>query len=113
MRYQYGWANCPDQYNRDANNPYYLYSITDEGNHTTTFTRDANKRVYQITYPDGGYERFPSYNSFNRVLTHLMVTNGTETFTYDGRALKQEYRNPDNPSGNPTVRYYYDVLDRV
>ena len=25
----YGWANCPDTNNRDANNPYYLYSVTD------------------------------------------------------------------------------------
>ncbi len=112
VRYQYGWANCPDPNNRDANNPYYLYSITDEGGHTTTFTRDANKRVTRIDYPDGGYETF-TYNSFGRVLTHRMTTGGTESFTYDAYGLKQTYRNPDNPTGNPTIRYYYDGLDRV
>src|SRR5207244_11980758 len=29
------------------------------------------------------------------------------------RHRKESYRNPDNPSGSPTVRYYYDALDRV
>jgi RHS repeat-associated protein len=114
VRYQYGWANCPDPNNRDGNNPYYLYSVTDEGGHATTFTRDANKRVTRIDYPDGGYETF-SYagNSFGEVTAHRMITDGTETFTYDTRGLKQTYRNPSNASGNPTARYQYDTRDRV
>ena len=114
VQYTYGWANCPDPNNRDANNPYYLYKITDEGNHATVFTRDANKRIYQTTYPDGGYERFPSYNSFNQVLTHLMLTGGTETFTYDARGLKQTYSDPYHADNNPpSIRYYYDTKDRL
>jgi RHS repeat-associated protein len=111
-RYQYGWAHCPDPNNRDANNPYYLYSVTDEGNHTTTFTRDTNKRVTRIDYPDGGYETF-DYNGFGEILSHRIITGSTETFTYDGRGLKQTYRNPDNASNNPTARYQYDAYDRV
>src|ERR1043166_7920966 len=63
--------------------------------------------------PDGGYEQFLSYNSFNQFQTHRMITGGNETFTYDGRGLRQTYRNPDNASGNPTTRYVYDLYDRV
>jgi RHS repeat-associated protein len=96
-------------------NSYYLHTVQDEGGHTTTITRGANNRVAEIDYPDGGYETFPSYNSFGQVLTHRMVTGGTETFTYDARGLKQTYRNPSNPSPSPspTARYQYDPYDRV
>jgi hypothetical protein len=94
-------------------NNYYLHTVQGENHQTTTVIRDGNNRVTEIDYPDGGYEQFPLYNSFNQVRTHVMVTGGTETFTYDGRGLKQTYRNPDNASGNPTARYYYDTLDRV
>lgn len=112
ITYTYGWATCPDVNNRDANNPYYLYSITDEGGHATIFMRDSSKRVTRIDYPDGGYETF-SYNSFNQVLSHLMKTGGTETFSYDARGLKQTYRDPYHASGNPTAWYQYDTLDRI
>jgi len=111
IQYTYGWANCPDPNNRDANNPYYLYSITDEGGHATIFTRDANKRITRIDYPDGGYETF-TYNSFGQVLTHRMTTGGTETFTYSG-GLKRTYSDPYHDSNNPSIRYYYDGLDRL
>jgi RHS repeat-associated protein len=94
-------------------NAYYLQTMTDEGNHTTTITRDGNNRVTQIDYADRGYETFSLYNSFNQPQTHRMVTGGTETFTYDTRGLKQTYRNPDNATGNPTERYRYDALDRL
>jgi len=97
-------------------NYYYLHTIQGEAGptQTTTIDRDASNRVYQITYPDGGWERFPSYNPFNQVLEHRMVTGGTERFTYDGRGLKQTYRSPDNLTGNPTARYKYDPLtDRL
>src|SRR5262249_27853348 len=94
-------------------NSYYLHTIQGENGFTTTITRDGNNRVTEIDYPDGGVETFPLYNGFNQVLTHAMPTGGTEMFTYDGRGLKQTYRNPDNVTGNPTVRYQYDILDRL
>ena len=94
-------------------NNYYLHTVQDEGVHTTTIQRDGSNRVTEIDYPDGGYEQFLSYNSFNQFQTHRMITGGNETFTYDGRGLRQTYRNPDNASGNPTTRYVYDLYDRV
>jgi len=115
VSYTYGWANCPDPNNRDANNPYYLYSITDEGNHATIFTRDANKRVTRIDYPDGGYETF-AYDAahFYQLSSHRMVTGGTETFAYDGLHRRQFYSDPyHNNANNPSIRYYYDGLGRV
>jgi RHS repeat-associated protein len=96
-------------------NDYYLHTITDEGNHTTTITRDGNNRVTRIDYPDGGYETF-GYDAshFYQLSSHRMKTAGTETFTYNGRAsLRDTYRNPGNASGNPTARYQYDTRDRV
>jgi RHS repeat-associated protein len=95
-------------------NDYYLYSSQDEIGKTTTFTRDPNThRITQIGYPDNGYETFTLYNNFGEFLNHRLKTGGTETFTYDGRGLKLTYRNPSNPTGNPTAQYQYDALDRV
>lgn len=111
MTITYGWASCPDVNNRDANNPYYLYSITDEGGHVTTYTRDTSKRVTQISYPDGGSESF-TYNSFGRILSHVLKTGGTETSTYDATGSKLTFRNPSNATGNPTARYSYDSATR-
>ena len=103
--------------NYSYTNNYYLHTIQGENGptQTTTMIRDSNtNRVTEIDYPDGSKETFPSYNSFNQVLTHVMVTGGTETFTYDGRGLLQEYRNPDNGTGFATMRYRYDPLtDRL
>jgi RHS repeat-associated protein len=117
VKYVYGSATCPDPNNRDPDNPYYVYSVTDEGNHTTIYLRDTNKRVTQINYADDGSESF-EYNSFGQdsfgqVMSHTMTTGGVESFTYDARGLKQTYRSPDNATGNPTARYQYDSLDRV
>jgi RHS repeat-associated protein len=112
VTYTYGSATCPDPNNRDANNPYYVYSITDEGGNATVFLRDANKRIIEVNYPDGGTEGF-SYNSFGQALTHLMKTGGTESFNYDARGLKQTYLDPYHTTGNPSFWYQYDSLDRV
>jgi RHS repeat-associated protein len=115
ISYTYGAPSCHDPNNQDANNPYYVCTATDEDGHVTKYWRDAYHRITQIDYPDGGYETFaydPAH--FYQLNSHRMITGGTETFTYNGRAgLKDTYRNPDNPNGNPTVRYYYDALDRV
>ncbi len=109
----YGSASCPDPNNRDGNNPYYLCSITDEAGNVTRFTRDANKRIAQIDYPDGGSETF-AYDSLGHVLSHVMKTGGTGTFTYDPDThLMKTYRDPDHATGNPTARYQYDAWSRV
>lgn len=112
VNYTYSSASCADPNNRDANNPYYVCTATDEAGHVTQFTRDTSHRVTRIDYADGGYETF-SYNGFGQVLSHRLKTGGTETLTYDGRGLMQTYRNPSNASGNPTARYQYDSYDRV
>ena len=112
VSYTYSSASCADQNNRDANNPYYVCTATDEAGHLTQFKRDTSHRVIEIDYPDGGYETF-SYNGFGQVLYHRMTTGGTETFTYDTRGLKQTYRDPGNGGYNPSLRYQYDCWDRV
>jgi len=112
MTYTYGSSTCPDPNNRDANNPYYIYSITDEGGHVTTYLRDTSKRVTQINYPDGGTESF-IYNSFGQATSHTLRTGGTDSFTYDARGLRQTYRDAYHATGNPSMWYQYDGLDRV
>jgi RHS repeat-associated protein len=114
-------GDTPDQgntrptVNYTYTNNYYLYTVQDEGNHTTTFTRDGNNRVTRIDYPDGGYETF-SYDAahFYQISSHRMVTGGTETFAYDGFHRRQYYSDPyhSNP-GNFSIQYFYDGLDRV
>jgi RHS repeat-associated protein len=96
-------------------NSYYLHTIRDEGNHTTTFTRDGSNRITQIDYPDGGYETF-GYDAshFYQLSSHRMKTGGIETFSYDASHKLQYYSDPyhSNPD-NPSIHYYYDGLDRV
>ena len=118
VQYVYGSATCPDPNNRDGNNPYYLYSVTNERGFTTTYTRDPNKRVTQINYPDGGVETY-SYNGFGQVTSHRLRTGGLETFTYDTRGLLTQYRdayhlaavdaqNPSVPANaTPSLSYTY------
>jgi YD repeat-containing protein len=113
VNYTYGSASCADPNNRDANNPYYVCTATDEGGHVTQFTRDTSKRVTRIDYPDGGYETF-TYNSFGEVTNHRMTTGGTETFTYGATGLKLTYCDPYHSNGNPPSAWYqYDTYDRL
>jgi RHS repeat-associated protein len=112
VTYTYGSASCADTNNRDPNNPYYVCTATDEGGHTTTYTRDTAKRIIYIHYPDGGYE-LSQNNSFGQVTSHTMRTGGTETSTYDARGLLQTYRDHYHATGNPNVWYQYDSFDRV
>ncbi len=118
----YGWAACPDLNNRDANNPYHPYSITDEGGNTTIFLRDANKRVIEIDYPPqpgGGVEKF-TYNTFGEVLTHQLTAGETESFVYDAAGNRIKYCDPDHaaacnttPTGTPSAWYQYDSYGRL
>jgi RHS repeat-associated protein len=115
VTYTYGSSGCSDTNNKDANNPYYVCTATDEGHNVTQFTRDNNKRVTQINYPDAGYETF-GYNSFGEVTSHRMRTGGTETFTYDmangpTKGCKLTYCDPYHAGGNPanSASYSYEV----
>ncbi len=96
----------------DPANPYYLDHVANERNFTTYYRRDANDRVYRIDYPDAGYESY-LYNPFDQITSHRLKAGGTESFAYDGRGLKTEYRDPYHTGGNPTARYQYDALGRV
>jgi len=105
-----GQGNTRPMVNYTYTNTYYLYTIQGEGGaaQTTTINRDGNNRTASIVYPDGGWESF-TYNGYGQVLTHRMTTGGTESFTYNWPgSLKDTYRNPDNPTGNPTIQYFYE-----
>src|ERR1700686_2676428 len=124
IAYTYGSASCPDPNNQDGNNPYYLYSVTNERQYPTIYLRDPSKRISEIHYPNGGVETF-SYNDLNQVLSHRLTSGGLETFTYDGNGRRQTYRDPYNPAvvdpnppeipgtGAPSISYSYDVRGRV
>jgi len=87
------------------NDPHYLIARTDERgsargdpNHTTTYHRDANNRVYQIDYPPDAnnvvaHEYF-SYNTFGQVWKHQRRNSYFEYFQYDGRGLLTAKWNP-------------------
>jgi RHS repeat-associated protein len=79
----------------DPNNPYYLWTRTDENRHTTYFYRDGNHRVYQINYPgpDVPYETF-TYNPSGQVLTHRRTNGYFEHFVYDGAGRLRKAWNP-------------------
>jgi RHS repeat-associated protein len=105
------------------NDPYYMDSKTDENNKITYYDRLSStdpsnpNRVWQIRYPDGGYEQF-TYNNFGQILTHRMTKGGTETFTYTPRGLKESYTPPGtlsdpNPADHPTRYFYYDAGHRI
>src|SRR5436190_6256293 len=119
IQYPFTHGDTPNQSQRPTvdytyTNSYYLGSVRDEGNHTITILRDMNNRITEIDYPDGGWETFTSYDGFNQSRSHRMTTGGTETFTFDSsNGRKLTYRNPDNPSGNPTAQYFYDARGRL
>lgn len=118
LQYVYGSASCPDPNNQDGNNPYHLYSATNERGYATIYKRDPSKRVTEIDHPNGGMETFV-YNGFGQVTSHRLATGGLETYTYDGRGLLTEYRDayhlatvdPQNPtvpaSATPSFSYTY------
>lgn len=91
--------------------PWYLASRTDENGHTTTYNRDANNRIIEKFYPDGGYEHF-DYNPFGEVTTHIRKkdgsTNETEYFHYDQTGRKDYYTDPmGSAAGDPAHTTYY------
>ncbi|PZR76709.1 MAG: hypothetical protein DLM52_05720 [Chthoniobacterales bacterium] len=119
VTYTWGPSTCPDPNNKDA---HYLYSATDEGNHTTVYLRDTNKRVTQINYPDGGVEKFTYDATLGTVATHQVKAGGTETYSYYQTAngdppyengLVKEYRDAYHTTGNANLRYQYDTSSRI
>jgi RHS repeat-associated protein len=96
----------------DPYKPYYHSGEKDENGNWTSFDRDpTSHQVTQIHYPDQSTEEF-TYNGFGQVLTHKLRSGGTETFTYDGRGLKQTSYPPATesdpaPWDHPTTYYYY------
>jgi RHS repeat-associated protein len=107
-------ATCSeDPNNCDSANPYYLYSSRDEAGNTTTYHRDVNKRVSQISYPDGGSETF-QYNPLGQITYHQLKTGGWESFEYDPNthllaSSRDPYHDPLNHTGKPTAWYQYNA----
>ncbi len=97
-------ATCAeDSNNCDPDNPYYLYRVTDERNYSVLYHRDANKRIAQIDYPDGGVERFTDYNPFGELITHQRQNGFYEHFSYDSRGLLTTRWNPLSTPTRPAV----------
>lgn len=106
----------------DTSNPYYLASRKalrgpNDTAYTTSYTRDTNHRITQITYPDNSFETF-SYNAKGQVLTHRLKNGAYEHFQYD---LSWRLTNKWNPTPNaspapndPKTSYtYYEMGDAV
>ncbi len=120
----YGSSTCPDPNNRDANNPYYVYSYTNKTRRgavrgrsrkrgfSPTYLRDTSKRVVTINYTDGGTESF-TYDSFGQVATHTLKTGGQVTYNYNSRGLLTQYYDSYHTSSAPNFAYAYDSLDRL
>jgi len=117
--YNYGAANAADPNNRDANNPYYLSSISNgSGVASQTFYRDISMRVTSIAYiaPFAyayGFSESFTYNSFGQVLTRTTKMGFPESYQYDSAGRIQVYRDAAHATGNPTARYQYDSFGRV
>jgi RHS repeat-associated protein len=105
-------------------NPYYLDHVEDERNgsgdglnHTITYHRNSDHTIYEIDYPDGGYETFHYLQPFKLVDSHRMTNGYTETFEYYGssdpvvarRNLKKSWT---NGAGKKTS-YDYDSFGRL
>lgn len=104
----------------------YLYTMTDELGHTTTYKRyqDGTNNVSEIDYLDGGIEKY-TYNTFGQVLTHTLpsidgtlgASTDSEKYSYDSTGLLLTYTPPATasdpaPSPHPT-RYTYDINDHL
>ena len=111
-----GQGNTQPTINYTYTNSYYLHTIQDEGNHTTTFTRNGNNRVIRVDYPDDGYETF-GYDAshFYQISSHRMTTGGTESWTYDAQHRKETRTatRKQRPAAIPTARSFYDNYDRM
>ncbi len=119
--YRWNRSSPGNSEQRDASrvpNPHdrWLFSKTDEHTQTTTYTRDARRRVKRIDHPGGSFEEFhydnDLPNGFNQVTSHLLASGATIHYEYDGRGLLQ--REWNSVEGYEARKEYtYDSLDRV
>ncbi len=112
-QYKYGGAaDCNDSNNTDANNPYYLCTVTNG----PTYMRFPNMQIQRIDYPatsaGPSYENF-TYNGYGQVLTHRMRNGYTESWTYSGSRVTAYYDGAHPTSGHPTAWYSYNAFGRV
>jgi YD repeat-containing protein len=115
-KHKYNWSNPGASLARDTMHipntlNHWLFSETDERNLTTTYTRDALRRVTDITYPDNTAEHF-TYNEFNQIRTHTLANSTVMHYEYDSRGLLRAEWNSADGEGEVTA-YEYDSLDRV
>lgn len=75
---------------------------------TTTWTRDAARRVTRVDHPDATYETF-SYNPYGQVLSHRRRDGSSISNAYDARGLRLS---STDPLGRQTT-YAYDSSDRL
>ena len=96
---------------------HWLFSQTDEHPFTTTYTRDARRRVTRIDYADTSFETFTYKNygqeTFNQVETHALPSGAVVTYVYDDTThrLMAEYNSVDG--WDARKEYTYDSLERV
>jgi RHS repeat-associated protein len=87
---------------------HWLFSHTDEGGFTTTYTRDSRRRVTQIDYHGGTTELF-SYNDFDQITSHTLPSGAVQAYLYDDAAthrLLVEYNSVDG--WDARKEYIYD-----
>jgi hypothetical protein len=95
----------------DNNNPYYIYSVTDDRQKTTVYHRYAHNaavnpdRIYQIDYPDSGVEYF-LYNDFGQVTQHKRKNGYYEHATYVNGLLTGLW-NPTLSATRPDSEAHY------
>ena len=93
-------------------NPYWVMKMTDPRGHATTFTRDGNHQLAQITYPDGTCETF-AYNNFGQPTYHQATDGSGHAWAYDGSGNLVWYSDSINYPANRFINYYHDSVGRV
>ena len=85
-------------------------SLTDAGNHTTSFAYDGYDRLSTTTYPDSTTEAY-TYDADSNVLTRKTRASSSTTFTYAYDTLNR--LTTKTPASGPVVSYSYDLLGRL
>ena len=91
-----------DPANPDPTNPYYVYSVKDDNEQTTSYQRDpVTHRILEVDYPDGATETF-QYNSLGQVTRHKRKNGYYEFADYDATThLLTTLWNPIASSSHP------------
>ena len=116
-KHTYNWTDPGSSAPRDTSRipttySHWLFSETDEGHFTTTYRRDARRRVTDIYHADGSSEHFTYNDAFNKVETHTLPSGAIQHYQYDGSgSLYQEWNDVDGP-GAARI-YTYDSYGRV